>query len=329
MAIFTLTKQRLLEVAPHRAADLGGGALRSRQLPLPDCVGQVGHPLRRLRADLLQGHAARVPVFEQAGSGAEQHAGQSDRELVDQAGVHVLQDGCAAARDADVPVAGGLAGLVERGLDAVVDEVEGGPARPLPGVTLLVRHDEDRRVERRLLRPRLLAEVEHALAHHARAGALERLPHDVVVAPFLAALAELQVLPEEPLREYPLLQFHPLPPHQFPEGPGRDEPVQRHRHAEEHLPGHQSSTPFRTISLTYAAGLLRVCWPPSIAWYFSTASSRSSLVGNTVRISIRVAAPSGANVKTDSKAFGSPRDSPCSSAIRSGRVISVQEIHSW
>src|SRR5207253_11008917 len=95
-------------------------------------------------------------------------------------------------------------------LDAVVDEVEGGPARPLPGVALLVRHDEDRRVERRLLRPRLLAEVEHALAHHARAGALERLPRDVVVAPFLAALAELEVLPEEPQREDPLLQFRPL-----------------------------------------------------------------------------------------------------------------------
>jgi hypothetical protein len=46
-----------------------------------------------------------------------------------------------------------------------------------PAVTLLVRHDEDRRVERRLLRPCLLTGVEHALAHHARAGALERLPH--------------------------------------------------------------------------------------------------------------------------------------------------------
>jgi hypothetical protein len=50
-----------------------GGALRSRQLPLPDCVGQVGHPLRRLRADRLQGHAARVHALEQADSGAEQH----------------------------------------------------------------------------------------------------------------------------------------------------------------------------------------------------------------------------------------------------------------
>jgi hypothetical protein len=58
-----------------------------------------------------------------------------------------------------------------------------------------VRHDEDRGVEGRLLRPCLLAEVEHALAHDARAGALERLPRDVVVAALLAALAQLQVLP--------------------------------------------------------------------------------------------------------------------------------------
>ena len=57
------------------AADLArhGGALRSRQLPLPDCVGQVGHPLRRLRPDRLQRHAARVHALEQADSGAEQH----------------------------------------------------------------------------------------------------------------------------------------------------------------------------------------------------------------------------------------------------------------
>src|SRR4029079_15013991 len=187
----------------------------------------------------------------------------------------------------------------------------------------------DRRVERSLLRPRLLAGVEHALAHHARAGALERLPQDVVVAPLLTAPAEQQVLPEEPLREDPLLQFHPLLPHQVLEGLGRDEPVQRHRHAEEHLPGHQRSTSSRAISVTYAARLSKVCWPPSIARYLSTASSRSSLVGNTVAISIRVAAPSGANVRTDSNAFGSPRDSPWSSAIRPGGVISVQEIHSW
>jgi hypothetical protein len=75
--------------------------------------------------------------------------------------------------------------------------------------------------------------------------------------------------------------------------------------------------------------LRRVCSPPSIAWYFSTASSRSSLVGNTVRIAIRVSAPAGSKARTDSKALGSSRDSPCRSAIRSGGTISRQVIHSW
>src|SRR5216110_2804162 len=100
----------------------------SGRLPLPDGVGQVRHPWGGLRPDRLQGHAARVHALEQADSGAEQHGRQRDRELVDQAGVHVLQDRRAAARDTDVTVAGGRAGLLERGLDAVVDEVEGGPA---------------------------------------------------------------------------------------------------------------------------------------------------------------------------------------------------------
>jgi hypothetical protein len=36
--------------------------------------------------------------------------------------------------------------------------------------------------------------------------------------------------------------------------------------------------------------LLRVCWPPWIAWYFPTASSRSSLVGGTVHHEVPLAA---------------------------------------
>ena len=56
-----------------RAFEFRVGGERSRQLPLPDCVGQVGHPLRRLCADRLQGHAACVHALVQADSGAEQH----------------------------------------------------------------------------------------------------------------------------------------------------------------------------------------------------------------------------------------------------------------
>jgi len=55
--------------------------------------------------------------IEQSDSRAEQRGRERDRELVDQAGVHVLEDRCAAARDTDVPIAGGVAGLVERVLD--------------------------------------------------------------------------------------------------------------------------------------------------------------------------------------------------------------------
>jgi len=73
LAARTLALPDAQSVEDLTAADLGGGALRSRQLPLPDCVGQVGHPLRRLRADRLQGYAARVHTLEQADSGAEQH----------------------------------------------------------------------------------------------------------------------------------------------------------------------------------------------------------------------------------------------------------------
>jgi hypothetical protein len=50
-------------------------------------------------------------------------------------GVQVFLDCLAVAGDADVAVAGGLAGLVEGAGDAVVDEVEGCAARPLPRVT--------------------------------------------------------------------------------------------------------------------------------------------------------------------------------------------------
>src|SRR5215469_1798424 len=111
---------------------------------------------------------------------------------------------------AHVAVTGRLAGLEQRALDAVVDEAEGGAARPLPRVTLGVGDDEHRRVERRLPRPCQLAAVEHPLAHDARAGALVRRPCDVVVESFLAALAELEALPEPPLREQPPLQLRPL-----------------------------------------------------------------------------------------------------------------------
>jgi hypothetical protein len=49
---------------------LGGVVAR---LPWAHGVGQVRHPRGGLRADRLQGHAARVHALEQADPGAEQH----------------------------------------------------------------------------------------------------------------------------------------------------------------------------------------------------------------------------------------------------------------
>lgn len=46
---------------------------RTSRSALPDGVGQVGHPLRRLRADRLESHARRVHALEEADPGAEQH----------------------------------------------------------------------------------------------------------------------------------------------------------------------------------------------------------------------------------------------------------------
>src|SRR5205814_2995159 len=114
-----------------------------------------------------------------------------------------------ATGNADVAVAGGLAGLEQRALDAVVHEVKGGAGRPLPRVTFGVGDDEHRGMERRLLRPGQLAAVEHALAHDAGAGALVRRSRDLVVESFLAAFAELEVLAEPALWHQPGLELRP------------------------------------------------------------------------------------------------------------------------
>ena len=71
------------------------------------------HPRGELRADRLQGHATTSHALEQSDSGAEQHGRKRNREFVDQTGVHILEDRFTAARDADVAVAGGLAGLID------------------------------------------------------------------------------------------------------------------------------------------------------------------------------------------------------------------------
>src|SRR5262245_52906589 len=109
-------------------------------MPVPNSTGarvienSSIRPLSRYSWIVSAPPAMRTSRSEQADAGAEQHGREGNRELVDQAAVQVLLDRLGAAGDAHVAVAGGLAGLEQRALDAVVDEVEGGAAVPHPGV---------------------------------------------------------------------------------------------------------------------------------------------------------------------------------------------------
>jgi len=99
----------------HRAADSAGSA-EVETVPLPDCVGQVGH---RCVGSARTGSRARGPRPRPRQAGFRSRTARVRAAIVNSSirpGVHVLQDRCAAARDEDVPVAGGLAACLERGL---------------------------------------------------------------------------------------------------------------------------------------------------------------------------------------------------------------------
>ncbi|MBK5187601.1 MAG: hypothetical protein JJD97_05110 [Gemmatimonadaceae bacterium] len=74
-----------------------------------------------------------------------------------------------------------FAGLGERALDAVRDEVERRSALSLPRLARVMRQHEHRRSEGGILGPVDLALVEHAPPHHVRARALEHVLHQLVV----------------------------------------------------------------------------------------------------------------------------------------------------
>src|SRR5215203_1176841 len=139
-----------------------------------------------LRCDL----APADPV-EQADPLAEEDRRQRDGELIDQTRVEVLDDGVGTSRDSDILASGDLTRLPQRALDPVVDEVERGPARTLPGTANLVGQDEDRRVERGFLGPETFSSLEHPLAHDIHAGTVESLLQDAVVLASLTTFAKL------------------------------------------------------------------------------------------------------------------------------------------
>ena len=74
--------------------------------------------------DALVAVGDALEVVEEALATAEEDRHDRDVQLVDEAGAQVLLDGRRAAAEPDVVAAGRVDRLLERGLDAVVDEVE-------------------------------------------------------------------------------------------------------------------------------------------------------------------------------------------------------------
>lgn len=78
------------------------------------------------RLDVLDPDPVSIDPVEQAHASAEVHRRQRENELVDQSRIQVLHDDIGPACNPDVPAIRRVAGLPQRALDAVVDEVERG-----------------------------------------------------------------------------------------------------------------------------------------------------------------------------------------------------------
>src|SRR5688572_20883870 len=95
----------------------------------------------------------RLDAVEDPLTGAEQDRRDVQRELVDDAGNEGLAHGRGAARDVYAALPGRLARLCVSGVEAVGDEVEGGPAFHLDRLVGVMGEHKYRRVVRRLGAP--------------------------------------------------------------------------------------------------------------------------------------------------------------------------------
>jgi hypothetical protein len=109
----------------------------------------------------------------------------------------------------------GVAGAIERLVNAAGDEVERRSALHLQRLARVMREDEDRRVVRRILppptapgigSPRTVAAAEHVAAHDVGPDVPEQSGDDVVVEAGLAAGFHSVHLAEAPRCERPLVE---------------------------------------------------------------------------------------------------------------------------
>src|SRR5512141_494636 len=129
----------------------GNGRITSRSLD--DAIPEVSHRRRLDHSGAFQVDHAPVEVAEEARSAAEEERGDVDLELVDQAGAEELLEDARTARNGDVLAACGRAGLLDRGSRPAGDENERRPALLDERLPRVVRDDEDRGVEGRVVTP--------------------------------------------------------------------------------------------------------------------------------------------------------------------------------
>src|SRR5262245_32499267 len=116
----------------------------------PD-VPDVSHPRRLDGLDLLEPRGSHV--VEQPRAASEQNRNDRDDDLVEQTGREVLLRDGRAATESHFLLSGCRPRLLERRLDPVRDEVERRSTLHLHRLARMVREDEDRVVERRIVSP--------------------------------------------------------------------------------------------------------------------------------------------------------------------------------
>jgi hypothetical protein len=103
--------------------------------------------------DLEVGVGDLLEVFEQSHASAEQRGCKVQLEFVEQAVIEGLLNDACATGDVNILIPCGGACLLDRCLNSICDEPEGGPALALPGLSRLMRNNEHRGTEGRRVGP--------------------------------------------------------------------------------------------------------------------------------------------------------------------------------
>src|ERR1700722_13704134 len=147
----------------------------------------------------------------------EHDRGHSEMQFVDQPGAKILTHRLDATTDLHVATIGGLLRLIQRRLDTVGHEDEGGAAVHLDPIARMVRQHEGRRVIGwivappalpALVRPGTADRPEHIAAEYEGAEAVHRTM-GVDLANAVRAAVLTGHCPEHARTEQPLVQFQP------------------------------------------------------------------------------------------------------------------------